>query len=316
MSRRDNRQKPAWLIARSRNQYTPYNVHEEAQLLEFLMSKVTNGSRTKAKYLLSNRCVEIDNNIVTQFDYPLHDRMVVFISKKKNHHEFRHNQLKLLYEDAYLLVVQKKEGLLSVATDTQKERTAQHILTEYVRRSNRNGRVLAVHRLDRATSGIMMFAKDEKTQHTLRDDWHYFVTDRRYVAVVEGDMEKDQGQVRSYLTDHGLHVRSSQVDDGGKLSVTHYRVVGRGNGNSLVELRLETGRKNQIRVHMCDLGHPIVGDRRYNAQSDPLHRMCLHAFKLSFIHPVTREQMNFEEEYPSRFKGLLGKHDNGKTESK
>lgn len=305
MSRRNNRPKPDYLIARSQNRYTDYNVREEAELLPFLIAKVTNGSRQKAKYLLTNRCVLIGKNIITQYNFKLEPGMVVQISKQKNHHEFKHPQLQILYEDAYLIVIKKKEGLLAVATETQKERTAQHILTDYVRRSNPRGRVFVVHRLDRATSGIMMFAKDEKTQYTLRDNWHQIVYDRRYVAVVEGEMEQNQGVVRSYLSDHGMHVVSSPEDDGtGKLAVTHFRTIRRGNGCSLVELQLETGRKNQIRVHMKDLGHLIVGDRRYGAMSDPLGRMCLHAFKLCFWHPVTRERMEFEEEYPARFKGL------------
>lgn len=304
MSRR-NREKPVWLIARSQNRYTDYKVQEDSELLAFLIKEVCGGSRQKAKRVLGGRSVMVDKQIVTQFNFLLHAGMVVQICKDNKRAEFRHHQLRLVYEDAYLLVVEKKEGMLSVATDTQKERTAQHILTDYVRRTNRNGKVYVVHRLDRATSGLMMYAKDEKTQHTLRDNWHDMVTDRRYVAVVEGDMEQDAGTVQSYLSDHGLHVRSSQTDDGGKLSVTHYRTIRRGNGKSLIELRLETGRKNQIRVHMQDLGHPIVGDRRYGCTSDPLGRMCLHAFKLCFIHPVTQEQMDFQTEYPSNFKGLV-----------
>lgn len=304
MSRNSKRPKPAWLIARSRNQYTDYNVHGDFQLLPFLIEKVCNGSRTKAKYLLTNRCVQVGDTIVTQFNHELHEGMVVRISKQKSHTEFHHNMIQLLYEDAYLLVIKKKQGLLSVATEAQKERTAQHILTDYVKRQNRNNRVFVVHRLDRATSGIMMFVKDEKTMNTFRDYWHQIVYDRRYVAVVEGDMEQDNGMVRSYLDESGMMVRSSEQDNGGRMAITHYRTIRRGNGNSLVELRLETGRKNQIRVHMKDLGHPVVGDRRYAAHTDPLGRLCLHAFKLCFTHPVTGERMEFEEEYPSSFKGL------------
>ena len=303
-----NKEKPAWMIARSKNQYTDYNVHDDFELLSFLMAKVTNGSRTKAKYLLTNRCVQIGDTIVTQYNHELHEGMVVRISKNKKHNEFHHNMLQLVYEDAYLLVVKKKAGLLSVATDTQKERTAQHILTEYVRRQNRNANIYVVHRLDRATSGIMMYAKDEMTMNTLRDNWHDIVYDRRYVAVVEGELEPRQGSVTSYLDESGIQVHSSQVDNGGRLAVTHYRTIKTGNGYSMVELKLETGRKNQIRVHMKDKGHPVVGDRRYGNGEDPLGRLCLHAFKLCFFHPVTREKMEFQEEYPSSFKGLLNKN--------
>lgn len=305
MSRNNRRPKPAWLIARSRNQYTDYNVHGNFELLQFLMEKVTNGSRTKAKYLLTNRCVQVGDSIVTQYNHALSEGMVVRISKQKSHTEFRHNMIQLLYEDAYLMVIKKKQGLLSVATETQKERTAQHILTEYVKRQNRNNRIFVVHRLDRATSGIMMYTKDERTMNTFRDNWHKIVYDRRYIAVVEGEMEKDYGMVRSYLNESGMMVHSSPVDNGGRLAITHYKTIRRGNGFSLVELQLETGRKNQIRVHMKELGHPVVGDRRYGAQYDPLGRLCLHAFKLCFTHPVTGENVEFEDEYPSAFKGLI-----------
>jgi 23S rRNA pseudouridine1911/1915/1917 synthase len=215
-----------------------------------------------------------------------------------------------VYEDAYLLVVEKKEGLLSVATERQKERTAQHILQDYVRRTHRQNRVFVVHRLDRETSGLMMYAKDEQTQRTLRDNWHDIVVDRRYVTVVQGEMEKDADTVQSWLTDRTFYVSSSPTDDGGKEAITHYKTIKRANGYSLVELQLETGRKNQIRVHMSDLGHPVVGDSRYGSEIDPIGRLALHAFKLCFYHPVTGELMEFETPYPSNFKNLVLKKGN------
>lgn len=287
------------------SRYTIYNVTEPMELMDFLMKKMAGISRTRVKALLTNRVVLVDNNIQTQYNFPLLRGMKVQVSKEKHKHEFRHPMLKILYEDAYIIVVEKKEGLLSVASEHQKERTAQHILTEYVKRQNRNNRVFVVHRLDRETSGVMMFAKDEKTQHNLRDNWHDIVFDRRYVALVMGDMEKDQGTVESWLTDRKLYVSSSPYDDGGKYSVTHYRTIKRANGFSMIELQLETGRKNQIRVHMQSLGHPVVGDMRYGCETDPLRRLALHAFKLCFYHPITGEIMNFELPYPLPFRSLM-----------
>ena len=274
---RKNQQGSGRPRARAAAKYTIYNVTEQAELMEFLMKKMAGVSRTRVKALLSNRVVLVDNNIQTQYNYPLRPGMKVQISHEKHKHEFRHPLLKILYEDAYLIVVEKKEGLLSVATDHQKERTAQHILSEYVKRQHRNNRIFVVHRLDRETSGIMMYAKDEQTQHTLRDNWHDIVYDRRYVSIVMGDMEKDNGTVESWLTDRKLYVSSSDYDDGGKFSITHYRTIKRANGYSLVELQLETGRKNQIRVHMSSLGHPVVGDQR----------ACLQALFLSSGHRRT-----------------------------
>jgi 23S rRNA pseudouridine1911/1915/1917 synthase len=294
-------------VARAAAKYTVFNVDEPAELMDFLMKKMAGISRNKVKGLLVNRVVLVDNVITTQYNYALQPGMRVQVSKAKHNHEFRNPMLNLVYEDAYLLVVEKKEGLLSVSTERQKERTAQHILQDYVRRSHRNNRVFVVHRLDRETSGLMMYAKDEKTQRTLRDNWHDIVVDRRYVTVVEGDMEKDTDTVRSWLTDHTFYVSSSPTDDGGKEAITHYKTIKRANGYSLVELQLETGRKNQIRVHMSELGHPVVGDRRYGSEIDPLGRMALHAFKLCFYHPVTGELMEFETPYPGNFKNLLMK---------
>ena len=292
-------------MARAAAKYTIYNVTEPDELMAFLMKKMDGVSRTRVKALLSNRVVLVDNVIVTQFNHPLKPGMKVQISREKNMHEFRHPMLKIVYEDAYLIVVEKKEGLLSVATDHQKERTAQHILSEYVKRTHRNNRVFVVHRLDRETSGLMMYAKDEKTQHTLRDNWHDIVVDRRYVSIVMGDMERDQGQIRTWLTDRKLYVSSSNYDDGGKLSITHYKTIKRANGFSMMELDLETGRKNQIRVHMSELGHPVVGDQRYGCEIYPLGRQALHAFKLCFYHPVTGELMEFETPYQTSFRNLM-----------
>ena len=171
-------------VARAVNKCTVYNVSEPSELMEFLMKKMSGISRTRVKALLTNRVVMVDNNIQTQYNFPLKPGMKVQISKEKNKHEFHNPLLNILYEDAYIIVVEKKEGLLSVATDRQKERTAQHILNEYVKRQNPRNRVFVVHRLDRETSGVMMYAKHEKTQHTLRDNWHEIVFDRRYVSVV------------------------------------------------------------------------------------------------------------------------------------
>lgn len=288
-------------------QYTNYLVREPMELMAFLASKMPDASRTKLKALLSKRVVLVDSVITTQFNFPLKSGMKVQISKEKGKKAFQNRLLKIVYEDAYLIVVEKSEGLLSVNTDRQKERTAYTILNEYVQRSGRHHRIHIVHRLDRDTSGLMMFAKDEKTQRTLRDNWHDIVTDRRYVAVVSGEMEKDYGKVESWLTDRTLYVSSSPEDDGGAFSITHYRTIKRTNGLSLIELDLETGRKNQIRVHMQDLGHPIVGDGRYGGEDtpNPIARLALHAFKLCFYHPVTGQLMEFETPYPADFKKLF-----------
>lgn len=304
----EKERKPKRTLAdKARAQYTGYSVKAPMELMDFLASQMPDASRTKLKSLLSKRIVLVDSVITTQFNFPLQPGMKVQISKDKNKREFHHPLLKIVYEDTYLIVVEKKEGLLSVGTERQKERTAQHILNEYVGRSGRGNRIYVVHRLDRDTSGLMMFAKDEKTQRTLREYWHSIVTDRRYVAVVAGEMERESDTVVSWLTDQKLYVSSSAFDDGGQRSITHYRTIKRANGYSLIELQLETGRKNQIRVHMQVTGHPIIGDGRYGEDGgpNPIGRLALHAFKLCFYHPVTDDLMQFETPYPSIFKKLF-----------
>ena len=220
---------------KAKAQYTGYTVKEPMELMEFLASKMPDASRTKLKSLLSKRIVYVDKVITTQFNFPLQPGMKIEISKDKGRKEFSNRLLKIVYEDAYIIVVEKMEGLLSVNTERQKERTAYTILNEYVQRSGKHHRIYIVHRLDRDTSGLMMFAKDEKTQHTLREYWHDIVTDRRYVAVVAGEMEKDHGTVTSWLTDRTLYVSSSKYDDGGSKSITHYHTINRANGYSLME---------------------------------------------------------------------------------
>lgn len=296
-------------VAKAQAKYIVFHVTEPAELMAFIMQKMSGISRTAAKTLLVKRQVMVNNIITTQYNYALAPGMKVQISKEKAKKEFHNPLLKIVYEDAYIIVIEKMPGLLSVNTERQKERTAYTILNEYVQRSGKQNRVYIVHRLDRDTSGLMMFAKDEKTQRTLRDYWHEIVTDRRYVAVVQGTMEKDHDTVVSWLTDRTLYVSSSRHDDGGSKSITHYKTIKRANGFSLMELNLETGRKNQIRVHMQDLGHPIIGDGRYGGEDtpNPIGRMALHAFKLCFYHPVTGNLLEFETPYPPAFKKLFVK---------
>lgn len=304
-------------IAKAKAKFTVMSVKEPCQLMEFLMTKMDGISRNSVKSMLSKRRVFVDNKITTQYDFELKAGMKIQISKDKNNKEFKSSLIKLVYEDSYLLVVEKREGLLSIGTDKQKERTAHSILNEYIQRSAKERRVYIVHRLDKDTSGLMIFAKDEKTKFTLQEYWNEIITDRRYIAVLSGEIEKDNGIVTSWLRDNKVYMTySSMTDNGGDKAVTHYKTIKRANGYSLVELELETGRKNQIRVHMQDLQHPVVGDIKYGNGENPLGRLGLHAFKLSFYHPITGEQMKFETPYPSSFKGLLVKQQKEKTPTK
>jgi 23S rRNA pseudouridine1911/1915/1917 synthase len=286
----------------------PINLHvkEPILLIDFLI-KQQGVSRNAAKSLLTHRQVLVDKVITSRATAELKIGQQVQITRK-GHKEFHNRMLNIIYEDNFILIVDKHEGLLSMATARQRETTAHSILNEYVQRTNRRSRVFIVHRLDRETSGLMIFAKDEKTKITLQDNWHNIVTDRRYVAVVSGSMEKDNGTVVSWLKDNKVFITYSSIsDNGGERAITHYQTIKRTPEFSLVELKLETGRKNQIRVHMQDLNHPVVGDAKYGNGDNPINRLALHAFKIEFYHPITHELLKFETPYPPLFKKLFNK---------
>lgn len=221
-------------------------------------------------------------------------------------------KLDILYEDDSIIVADKPSGLLTMSTGKEGEITAYSILTDYVRsaRGGRNtrdkGRIFIVHRLDRDTSGVIVFAKDEQTKHALQDDWNETILERKYIAAVEGTLEYDEGTVASYLKDNpkSMKVSSSWTDNGGKYSVTHFKVLRSSGQYSLVEFELETGRKNQIRVHASVIGNPVAGDRKYGSASNPLHRLCLHASTLVFHHPRTGQLLRFDTGIPKDFMRL------------
>jgi len=286
--------------------FVDYPVRENDELMSFL-TKHVGGSRTKIKQLLSQRMVYVDKRITTQFNEPLRPGQLVQIADRKQIHDFRHRLVKIVYEDAFIIVVEKAEGILTNAQPgASRTQTVKDILDEYVKRKNRTFSVHTVHRLDRETSGLLLFAKRRDVQQQFTDHWKELVTDRRYIAVCEGSMEKDSGSITSWLLENKMFVvYSSMQDNGGKRAVTNYRTLRRANGYSLIELKLDTGRKNQIRVHMQDLHHSIAGDRKYGAQTDPAGRICLHAFRLEFTHPITGERLKFETDYPKSFTDIL-----------
>ena len=210
-----------------------------------------------------------------------------------------------MYEDAHLFVVNKPHGLLTNSPHPN-DTTAQSLLNEYLERTHQRCHAHTIHRLDRETSGLLLFAKDKKTALLFEDHWKERVFDRRYVAVTHGIPPHEQGTVSSWLKENRMFVTySASYDNGGKHAVTHYRLLQQGKEFALLELRLETGRKNQIRVHLQDIGTPVAGDRKYGDGSDPVGRLCLHAYKLCFYHPHTGKELRFETEIPAVFKAAL-----------
>ncbi|MBR3883287.1 MAG: RluA family pseudouridine synthase [Bacteroidaceae bacterium] len=278
-----------------------FNVTEATQLLPFLMEKMHGISRNRVKALLTNRVVLVDNKITTHPLTELVPGQLVQLDRSKHKMAFRSKDIDIVYEDPYLLIVDKRPGLLSMSNNTRQE-TVQTVLNRYLEKGGGRNTSHLVHRLDRDTSGLMVYAKDVQTQQTLIRGWQELVTDRRYIALVSGELEKPDGVVRSWLTeDKRFIIHSSKIDNGGQYAVTHYHLLEKGNGYSLVELELETGRKNQIRVHMADLGHPVVGDHKYGSDDDSIRRLGLHAYMLCFRHPVTGKYLRFETPVPECF---------------
>ena len=285
--------------------YAVYTVEEDAQLLDWLIANLKGLSRNKVKDTLHGRGIKVNGKIVTQFDYPLTRGMKISVSKSKKNDTFKSRYVNLVYEDPYLVVIEKKPGILSMAAG-HKSLNVKTVLDDYFRQTKQRCTAHVVHRLDRDTSGLMVYAKDMQTEQTLEHEWHNIVYDRRYVAVVSGEMEEDEGTIANWLKDNKAYVTySSPVDNGGKYAVTHFHVLDRTTEHSLVEYKLETGRKNQIRVHSADMNHPVCGDVKYGNGDDPIHRLCLHAYMLHFFHPVTRARMEFETPIPSQFRMLF-----------
>jgi 23S rRNA pseudouridine1911/1915/1917 synthase len=287
-----------------RNQYDQYVVDREAPLLDWMLSALP-GSKTKIKAILQGHGIKVNGKQVTQFDFPLKPGMKVSVSKSKKNDTFKSRYVNIVYEDRWLVVVEKKTGILSMAAG-HSSLNVKSVLDDYFKRTRQKCTAHVVHRLDRDTSGLMIYAKDMQTEQLLERDWHGTVFDRRYVAVVSGEMEEDEGTIANWLKDNKAYVTySSPVDNGGKYAVTHFHTLKRTTEHSLVEFRLETGRKNQIRVHTSDMGHPICGDIKYGNGDDPLHRLCLHAYVLCFYHPVTGKPMEFETPIPAQFRSLF-----------
>lgn len=290
---------------RQGNEYDHYVVKEARPLLEWLLENVAQ-SRSKIKATLQGRGVKVNGKTVSQFDMMLEPGMKVAVSKtKRNQMGFKNRYVKIVYEDRWLIVVEKMPGILSMAAG-HSSLNVKTVLDDYFRQSRQKCRAHVVHRLDRDTSGLMVYAKDMETEQILEHHWHELVYDRRYVAVVSGEMEEDEGTIANWLKDNKAYVTySSPVDNGGKYAVTHFHTLARTTDHSLVEFKLETGRKNQIRVHTADMGHPVCGDTKYGNGDDPLHRLCLHAWLLCFEHPVTHEEMEFETPVPTDFRRLF-----------
>ena len=295
-----------------KRQDTVLRVEADMELLPFLLTKMGGMTRTSIKQLLGQRRVTVNTAVQTRHDVPVHQGDTVTISSGRGNGELHHPKLSIVYEDEWLIVVEKKVGLLTVPTyPGSTETTAFSILKNYVKHEDVHNGIYVVHRLDRETSGLLVFAKTPELQEYMRTYWRQLVTKRTYVALVEGILDKKSGKITTWLTEDKRNavVYSSPVDDGGQMAVTNYKVLKENAGEddnislSLIELNLETGRTNQIRVHAQSIGHPVIGDRKYGHGNEysPVDRLCLHARVLEFIHPATEQKMHFETPVPKEF---------------
>lgn len=274
-------------------------------LLEFLRSNLPQLSRTAVKALLKYDQIRLEGTVTNQFDIPVAPGQTISINFSRPWQTLSNPRLRIVYEDDDIIVVNKGYGLLSVGTDNKKEGTAYSILRDYLKRLNPANKLFIVHRLDQHTSGLMLFAKSIKAKEAMQHNWNNMVLDRRYAAIVEGCPEPAEGVRRSRLLENAQHLMYSTNDPKGLEAVTRYKVLKSRNGYSLVDVSLDTGRKNQIRVHMHDMGTPIAGDRRYGAKTSPIHRLALHARTLRFVHPMTHKDMNFSIPLPASFNSLV-----------
>ncbi len=275
--------------------------------MSFLFARHPDVKRTKLRQWLEHGSVQVNGQSVKRSNHPLHTGDVVSIRAKN---EVRAEGLlppgmRVLFEDESLIVIEKPERLLSMASATERDETAYAFLTDYVRGGNRRSRkrVWIVHRLDRESSGLMVFAKTKAAKRELQANWSK--TEKRYLAVVEGAPPADQG-VESHLNESNSYkVKSAPRSARTRHAVTHYRVMKRTATRALLELTLETGRRNQIRVHLADAACPVIGDHKYEARTNPARRLGLHASSLQFKHPLSGELLRFESPLPQALSQLL-----------
>jgi len=281
-------------------------VKSNTELLIFLINALPTKSRQNIKSLLTHKQIEVNGNLVSQYNYMLHSGDKVKIKEERASAAKPLNGFSIIFEDEFLIVIDKHAGILSMASEKEKKHTAYNFLSQHVKRKGPDNKIFIVHRLDRETSGLMIFAKNTNVQKHLQDNWKEVITERTYVAVTEGTFEKKSGVIESYLHENkNFKVYSDQNPEDGKHAITNYKVIKSNKDYTMLEVRLDTGRKNQIRVHMQELGHSIISDKKYGSRVNPIDRMGLHSQVLGFIHPVTQKKLRFITPIPRKFERLF-----------
>ena len=292
-------------VKKNYNNIKEYKVTKECELLEFLLETFKSQSRNSVKSLLSSHRVSVDGAPVSQFNFKLYPEDTIIISNSPIKKKTR-SKLPIIYEDDDLIVINKPSGLLSIASDNEKSSTAYRMLSDYVQQKDKHNRVFVVHRLDEDTSGVFMIAKNVQIQQALQEHWNDIVKKRGYYAIVEGIMEKKSDTIKTYLKKNSQNLMYSSKKAGdGQLAITHYKVMKENKKYSLLDVNIDTGRKNQIRVHLGEKGHYIIGDDKYGKPANPIKRLGLHAYELDFIHPFTGKLVKFTVPMPKEFSLLM-----------
>ncbi len=279
-----------------------FTVEKDDTLLACLLASFPHKSRNIMKAVLKGGQVAINGKPVTQFDHALRPGQRIEVCWDRKKAQQQPYGLTIIYEDQDLIVINKPSGLLTIATDKEKRKTAYAILSNYVKMADPENKIFIIHRLDRETSGLLMFAKNEKIKLQIQETWATTIDQRTYVGVVEGEVQEPEGTIVSWLNESkAFIVYSSQNPQHGQKAITHYKKIKGNKAFSLLQINLETGRKHQIRVHMQDINHPIIGDSKYGSTQSPIRRMGLHAQVLAFTHPKTGKPCRFETEIPRKF---------------
>ena len=270
--------------------------NSDGELLKYLVEN-TNISHKNIKKYLKNGLIYVDGVRTTKYNYPIKKKSIINIETKKNNNASL--PFEILYEDDNIIVVDKPSGLLSIATAKEKDETCYHLVREYLKSKNKNAKVFIIHRLDKDTSGVLMFAKNEYTKNVFQKNWDEYVKERSYIAIVHGKMEKKEGKLIYYLKETTTNLVYISKNKDGKKSITNYKVIKENDNYSKLYITIETGRKNQIRVSMSHINHPIVGDKKYG--DDKEKRLFLHANKLEIFNPIEKKKMAFNSKIPNEF---------------
>ena len=287
------------------NSIKEFKVHDECELLEFLFAKFPNLSRNAVKSILSGHYVSVNGAPVSQYNLKLSKDDVVIVSKQRITKKKRQD-LPIIFENDELIVINKPSGLLTIPSDNEKGRTAYRMVNDYVQQKDKHNRIFVVHRLDEDTSGVLMFAKNSSIKDILQKNWNDIVLERGYYAVVEGKMPKQEDTLINFLKENSLNLMYVSNDKvNGKKCITSYKVLKTNKDYSLLDVNIDSGRKNQIRVQLGYIGHYVIGDDKYGEPADPIKRLGLHAYKLKFVHPITKKIFEFKTDIPKEFVGLF-----------